>query len=114
MRQYAIEHPNIRMKEILNSDNTRMEANHEGPFGIKTTTNEESMGELLQAKYTDFNNEDTDYPSVASIKKTGFMPVPKTTHATELIAETRRKAQEKVCKPFDSLNDCFEWHLWTH
>eukprot|EP01040_Poterioochromonas_malhamensis_P005155 gene5155-5523_t len=99
MRQYAIDHPNIRMKEILNSDNTRLEANHEGPFGIKTSSNEETMGELLQAKYTDFTSEDTDYPSVASIKKTGFMPVPKTTHAAELIAETRRKAQEKTEKP---------------
>lgn len=36
MRQYSIEHPNIRMKEVLNNDSTRVDANHEGPFGIKT------------------------------------------------------------------------------
>ncbi|KAJ1406432.1 hypothetical protein B484DRAFT_436707 [Ochromonadaceae sp. CCMP2298] len=36
MRQYSIDHPNIRMKEVLNNDSTRVDANHEGPFGIKT------------------------------------------------------------------------------
>jgi len=36
MRQYSIDHPNIRMKEVLNQDSTRVDANHEGPFGIKT------------------------------------------------------------------------------
>lgn len=54
------------------------------------------MKELLEAKYTDYTNEDTDYPSVTSIKKVGYMPVPKPTHASEVLAETRRKAQEKV------------------
>jgi hypothetical protein len=36
MRQYSIDHPNIRMKEVLTNDSTRVDANHEGPFGIKT------------------------------------------------------------------------------
>ncbi len=36
MRQYAIDHPNIRLKEVLPTDSTRVDANHEGPFGIKT------------------------------------------------------------------------------
>lgn len=36
MRQYAIDHPNIRMKEALPTDSTRVDMNHEGPFGIKT------------------------------------------------------------------------------
>ena len=36
MRQYNVEHPNIRMKEALKSSSTRIDANHEGPFGIKT------------------------------------------------------------------------------
>ncbi len=36
MRQYSIEHPNIRMKEVLVSDSTRVDHKHEGPFGRKT------------------------------------------------------------------------------
>lgn len=36
IRQYAIDHPNIRLKEVLPTDSTRVDANHEGPFGIKT------------------------------------------------------------------------------
>jgi len=36
MRQYAIDHPNIRMLEALPSDSTRVDNRHEGPFGIKT------------------------------------------------------------------------------
>lgn len=36
MRQYSIEHPNIRMKEVLVSDSSRVDHKHEGPFGRKT------------------------------------------------------------------------------
>ena len=38
MRQYGIEHPNVRLKEVLNTDSSRKapQANHEGPFGKKT------------------------------------------------------------------------------
>lgn len=36
MRQFAIEHPNIRLKETLQTDSARIDSNHEGPFGIKT------------------------------------------------------------------------------
>jgi hypothetical protein len=36
MRQYSIDHPNIRLKEVLQSDSTRVDNKHEGPFGRKT------------------------------------------------------------------------------
>ena len=38
MRQYGIEHPNVRLKEVLSQDSSRGEAraSHEGPFGRKT------------------------------------------------------------------------------
>lgn len=36
MRQFAIDHPNIRLKETLASDSARVDSNHEGPFGVKT------------------------------------------------------------------------------
>ena len=38
MRQYGIDHPNVRMKEVLSQDNLsgELRASHEGPFGRKT------------------------------------------------------------------------------
>lgn len=51
------------------------------------------MEELLQAKYTDYTNEDVDYPSVSSIKKTGYMPVPKPTIASQGMLAARQKHQ---------------------
>ncbi len=54
------------------------------------------MDELLQAKYTDFTNEDVDYPSVTSIKKTGYMPVPRPTIASQSMIVARERQQEEV------------------
>mmetsp|Transcript_1439 Transcript_1439/g.2343 ORF Transcript_1439/g.2343 Transcript_1439/m.2343 type:complete len:239 (+) Transcript_1439:223-939(+) len=97
MRQYSIDHPNIRMKEVLNNDSTRVDANHEGPFGIKTKFSEEPIGDILQAKYTNFANEDSDYPSVVSIKKVGFMPSPRPTIASQsqMVARMRKAEKDK-------------------
>eukprot|EP01034_Spumella_vulgaris_P031883 gene31883-39387_t len=96
MRQYSIDHPNIRLKEVLTTDSSRVDANHEGPFGIKTKFAEESMNSILQAGYTNFKNEDTDYPTIVSIKKTGFMPTPRPTIASQAITVAREKANEKA------------------
>ncbi len=52
------------------------------------------MADLLQAKYTDFTNEDTDYPSVQSIKNIGHMPVPRPTIASQSVSLARQKATE--------------------
>ena len=52
------------------------------------------MEEILQAKYTDFTNEDVDYPSVGSIKKTGYMPVPRPTIASQGMIEARHRQEE--------------------
>ncbi len=117
MRQYCIDHPNIRMKEILlNTDSTRVDGRHEGPFGIKTKFADERMDELLQAKYTDFRNEDSDYPNVQTIKTKGFMPVPKPTIASQSIVNARKKQQESsaqeehrfVMKKFQKVKGTFE------
>jgi len=95
MRQYGIDHPNIRLKEVLHTDSSRVNTNHEGPFGIKTEFADESMESLLQAKFTNFNNDDADYPQIESIKKTGFMPTPKPTIASQSITLAREKKAEQ-------------------
>mmetsp|Transcript_70596 Transcript_70596/g.147026 ORF Transcript_70596/g.147026 Transcript_70596/m.147026 type:complete len:223 (-) Transcript_70596:47-715(-) len=114
MRQYSIAHPNIRMKEVLNNDSTRVDANHEGPFGIKTKFSEDPINNILQGRYTNFANEDTDYPSVVSIKKVGFMPSPKPTIASQsqALARERKEEQEKpkhfIMKRFQNIKGKFE------
>jgi hypothetical protein len=52
------------------------------------------MQDILQARFTDFANEDTDYPTITSIQKVGHMPVPKPTIASQapLIARQRVEA----------------------
>ena len=69
---------------------------------------EESMNSILQANFTNFKNEDTDYPTINSIKKTGFMPTPRPTIASQSIIVAREKAAEKVLF-FTSL--CFLSHI---
>lgn len=74
------------------------------------------MEDLLQAKYTDFTNEDTDYPSVTSIKKTGFMPVPRATIASQAVIHAREKEREKeqeekkrfIMKRFQNIKGTFQ------
>lgn len=103
------------MKEILlNTDSTRIDGRHEGPFGIKTRFADERMDEILQAKYTDFRNEDSDYPSVQTIKSKGVMPVPKATIASQSIVRARLQKEEKpdnhrfIMKKFQNVKGTFE------
>ena len=57
---------------------------------------DESMDSILSAKYTNFNNEDSDYPIIQSIKKTGHMPTPRPTIASQAVILAREKANEKA------------------
>lgn len=106
MRQYGIDHPNVRMKEVLVQDSSRpdvIKPSHEGPFGRRTVYAEESFGEIIQAKYTNFASEDADYPTITTIKKTGFMPEPKPTKASLAVSiarEGREEAQKATTKKF--------------
>jgi len=54
------------------------------------------MSSILQGRYTDFTNEDADYPNVVSIKKVGFMPAPRPTIASESQSVARMRKEEKV------------------
>ena len=54
------------------------------------------MGEILQAKFTDYTNDDGDYPDVSHISQAAAFPRPKQTIASEAVLIARQKAQEKV------------------
>lgn len=94
MRQYCIDHPSVRRKEMLIIDSSRGPENrYEGPFGRKTVFSEDGMGEILGAKFTNFDSDDTNYPDTSNIVKTCFMGRPKTTNAHESISRARRNAK---------------------
>jgi len=101
IRRYAMDHPNIRRKEALPSDSSRGSNNvrFEGPFGRKTVYATEPIGDILQSKFTNYSNDDADYPNVSSITKTGFMPKPRPTVASEGVLVAREKAKQKAEKP---------------
>lgn len=57
---------------------------------------DESIESILHAKYTNFHNDDADYPIIQSIQKTGHMPTPRPTIASKAIILAREKANEKA------------------
>ena len=96
IRQYAIDHPNIRRKETLNGDSNKNDTRRfEGPFGRKTVYAEERFGDILGAKFTNFDTDDCDYPDVSTVTKKGFMPKPKPTIASNGVIKARENKEEK-------------------
>mmetsp|Transcript_23286 Transcript_23286/g.22441 ORF Transcript_23286/g.22441 Transcript_23286/m.22441 type:complete len:234 (+) Transcript_23286:182-883(+) len=95
MRQYSKDHPCIRLKEMLDEDSAQVDAQYEGPFGIKTKFAQEPIDAIVQAKYTNFATDDQDYPNTAVIATKGLMPRPRPTIASASVALARDTAKEK-------------------
>jgi len=98
MRQYIDQHPNIRLKEEA-QDNMNSKGNHEGPFGVQTKFADETMKDLMQASYTNFVDDDTDYPDTTNIMKMSSFPMPIPTKASELLMNKRREEKDKSATP---------------
>jgi hypothetical protein len=98
MRQYIDQHPNIRLKEEA-QDNMNSKGNHEGPFGVQTKFADETMKGLMQASYTNFVDDDSDYPDTSNIMKMSSFPMPIPTKASELLMSKRREEKEKANTP---------------
>lgn len=114
MRKYAAEHPNIRRKEALNSSSARVDTRYEGPFGRKTVYSTDPFSDIVQAKYTNFAAEDSDYPNVSTIAKKGSHPKPKATiaSASQSIVRERLANQESkkhfCMKRFQNVKGTFQ------
>ena len=55
------------------------------------------MEQLVQAKFTDFKNDDGDYPILTGlINKRNELPPPKQTRASKFVAETTRAKHEEA------------------
>eukprot|EP00604_Paraphysomonas_vestita_P002555 CAMPEP_0174818386 /NCGR_PEP_ID=MMETSP1107-20130205/1049_1 /TAXON_ID=36770 /ORGANISM="Paraphysomonas vestita, Strain GFlagA" /LENGTH=207 /DNA_ID=CAMNT_0016030145 /DNA_START=107 /DNA_END=730 /DNA_ORIENTATION=- len=99
-RKFAEDHTHIRMKEILHHDlDTGPSSAFEGPFGAKTQFANETMGDLIQARFTNFQNYDADYPSMTGLVDKSALPLPKSTRASTLVAEKSRTDQNKDSNP---------------
>jgi hypothetical protein len=98
MRQYAIDHPNIRLKEALISSSARVDSSHEGPFGIKTVKSDVSMDSIVRGDFSSKDGDDDDYPSIGHIKKVGGMPQPRSTKASEGVVLARQESNEEKNK----------------
>jgi hypothetical protein len=88
----------ISLKEMLDEENNKIDSSHEGPFGIKTISAEETMESIVQGRFINYAMDDADYPDVSSIKKPGAMPKPRSTFAADLILKNQRKLEEKTEK----------------
>lgn len=93
-RRFAEQHQHIKMKEILTGDD-EVGPGFEGPFGQKTTFAEETVEQLVQAKYTNFANDDVDYPSTAGLSNKSTRIAPRGTRASELQSSARKGLESK-------------------
>lgn len=99
MRKYAADHPNIRRKEALPSDSARVDSRYEGPFGRKTVYSTDPFADIVQAKYTNFNADDADYPNTSTVTKKGSFPKPKPTIASASQSVVRERQSQMAVKP---------------
>ncbi|CAM9642791.1 unnamed protein product, partial [Chrysoparadoxa australica] len=87
MREFAQCHPDIRFKppvsKLRNEDGTKYveKIPSQGPFGIKNPMNEASLSNLIEAKYTHFVADESDYPDVRILKKRFKIPPHRMTKA---------------------------------
>lgn len=116
MRQYALDHPNIRMKEPLDEESrNRVTGAHEGPFGVKTIESEDTMEDIIAGKFVSYANDDSDYPDVSCIKKPGAIPLPRSTLSSELMIKARRDPKKEkprfIMKKFQNVKPTMNLHM---
>lgn len=100
MRKYTEEHPNIRLKEVVVSGGTSSDAMVEGPFGKSSEqTNPQDFTDIMQTKFTDYSTEDSDYPVLKGFVMHGYMPKPRDTRSSAMLAKyIKQKEQDKEKK----------------
>jgi hypothetical protein len=57
------------------------------------------MKNLIEASYTNYNTDDTDYPVLKGFVMHGFMPPPQTTKASQLLQASIKDKREKANEP---------------
>ena len=57
---------------------------------------EESIADILQAAYTNFDDDDADYPDTSNIMKMSSFPKPVPTKSSLLMQNARRESEKEV------------------
>lgn len=60
----------------------------------------ETMEEIIQSKFTNFNNFDGDYPSLQGLVDKSALPLPRSTRASTMITEKSHSGPEEEPKRF--------------
>ncbi|DAZ99597.1 TPA: hypothetical protein N0F65_001425 [Lagenidium giganteum] len=79
-RQFANAHPDILIRQVRKASKEFVPTN-DVIYGIKSKVSEDVTG-LIQARFTDFSKENTDYPDLSSMKIKGKLPMPRDTVAS--------------------------------
>jgi len=99
MRNYRINHPNIRLKEVLQANSARPDSMVEGPFGRKTEYSKDSLADIIGTNYTNYCTEDVDYPILKGFVMHGYMPAPRGTKSSTLQAALVKQKMEAESTP---------------
>lgn len=89
-RKFAVEHPNIRKKQVSGQRKQKDPIPHTGPFGRPNEVKEFSVNDIMEAKFTTFDDDSKVYPDMSGLQIKGRLPAPKHTKASQLSTETRR------------------------
>lgn len=82
-RVYALEHPDIRFKQPSGSKrSTANVPSDSGPFGALTEGQNVSIRNLIEAAYTDWDDDNQDYPNLTALEKKHRLKPPKATKAS--------------------------------
>ena len=65
------------------------------------------MDQIMQAKFTNFDHDDMDYPVTTSQHTSTSLPKPKPTRASEFVKEVNRTKKEQLEKPHDATEKHF-------
>ncbi|TYZ57274.1 hypothetical protein PybrP1_002232 [[Pythium] brassicae (nom. inval.)] len=79
-RRFANEHPDILVKPVAKSKPGFVPAS-DTVYGIKSKESED-INALIQARFTSFSTENTDYPDFSNMKIKGKLPLPRETRAS--------------------------------
>ena len=56
---------------------------------------DDSIKDIIQAKYTSYYNDDSDYPDVSTIEKSSVFPRPRATFSSELLVMIKEQSREE-------------------
>lgn len=99
-RAYALEHPDIRFKQDMgHKHGSAAEQPFLGPFGAATEGQNVPIRNLIEASYTEWDDDKNDYPDLTAVQKKHRLKPPKSTKASKG-HDVRTNAPPEAKTPF--------------